>query len=57
MKEAILKARVNSFIGIMFLGTCALVASLLIWQTAHGYNPLAKVFEARLSGVVEMLDN
>ena len=56
MKEDILKTRVNSIIGIFFVGSCALVASLLIWQTAHGYNPLERVFSAHFLQLLQELD-
>lgn len=45
MKGDILKARVNSFIGILFLGSAALYAGVIIWQTAFDENPLVNVFE------------
>jgi len=44
MKGDILKARVNSIIGILFVGSFALWASMLIWQAAFDESPLTNVF-------------
>ena len=45
MKEDILKAKVNSFIGILFVGSAALWAGIIIWQVAFDENPLVNAFE------------
>ncbi len=44
LKEEILKAKVNSFIGIVFVGSFALWAGIIIWQTAFEENPLVNTF-------------
>lgn len=56
LKGEILKSRVNSFVGILFVGSAALYASLLIWQSAHGYNPLTQVFEEHFVSIQQALD-
>ncbi|OGC81017.1 hypothetical protein A2943_00380 [Candidatus Adlerbacteria bacterium RIFCSPLOWO2_01_FULL_51_16] len=45
MQGEILKAKVNSFIGCLFLGSFALWAGLTIWQTAFDENLLINTFE------------
>jgi len=44
IKSSIWKSRVNSGIGIMFLGTCALWAGLVIVRAAWGVNPVETAF-------------
>ena len=44
MKGEILTARVNSFIGCLFVGSFALGAGLIIWNVAHNENPLEQAF-------------
>ena len=41
MQGEIFNARVNSWVGVFFIGSFALGASLIIWHTAYGENPLA----------------
>ena len=40
-----MKAKVNSFIGILFVGSAALWAGIIIWQVAFDENPLVNAFE------------
>ena len=56
MKGEILKARINSFIGILFVGSFALWASVIIWQAAFDENPLVNAF-MKYSVASETLDN
>lgn len=44
MKGEILTAKVNSIIGILFVGSFAFGAALIIWSTAHNKNPLERAF-------------
>lgn len=49
LKASILYTRVNSVIGILFIGSCALWAGITMTEAAWGKNPvanaLAKVIE------------
>ena len=56
MKGDILKARVNTFIGTLLLGSVALAASLIIWKVAHDENPLEKAFIERYGMLTYELD-
>jgi hypothetical protein len=55
MKGDILKARVNSTIGVLFVGSFALLASVIIWESSFDYNPLAKAFEQHYAPVFQEL--
>jgi hypothetical protein len=46
IRGSVWKSRVNSFIGFMFVGSCAIWAGLVIVQAAWGTNPLANAFIA-----------
>ena len=56
MKGDILKARVNTFIGTLLLGSVALAAALIIWKVGHGENPLEKAFDKRYGMLTAELD-
>lgn len=56
MKGDILKARINSFVGILFVGSFALLAGIIIWQVAFNENPLVQAFE-KYTFVQAELDN
>lgn len=40
IKQSLFNERVNSFLGIMFLGSFALWASMLIWNATSGDTPI-----------------
>ena len=44
VRISIWKLRVNTFIGSLFLGTCALWAALIMIQASWGANPVANAF-------------
>jgi hypothetical protein len=44
MKGELLKARVNTAIGILFVGSFALWATIMILQFAFNQNPIADAF-------------
>jgi hypothetical protein len=44
----VLKARVNTFLGTLLLCSVTLGASLMIWETATGTNPVVKAIEKKL---------
>ncbi|HVZ76278.1 MAG TPA: hypothetical protein VG934_03375 [Candidatus Paceibacterota bacterium] len=43
-RGSIWKSSVNSFIGSVFLGVCALWAIIVICQASWGVNPVAQAF-------------
>lgn len=45
IKGDIFKRQVNSIVGMVFVGSFALWTGVIIWQTAHHENPIAKAFE------------
>ena len=40
MFQIIVEAKVRSWLGVLFLGSFALGASLLVWHVAHNTDPL-----------------
>jgi len=44
----ILKENINSWVGMVFIASCALGAGLLIWHTTYGENPLANALAVPL---------
>ncbi len=42
---SVLKSKINSYLGMLFVGSFGLLASVVIIQAAFGYNPLTKAFE------------
>jgi len=42
IRGSLLTERVNTLLGSVFLGTCALWAALFIWNVTSGSNPLDK---------------
>lgn len=44
----IFREPVNSFIGAVFLGTCALWAALFMWNVSTGSNPLDRAILAAI---------
>jgi hypothetical protein len=49
LRGSIWKSRVNSLIGSLFLGACALWAAIFMIELAWGVNPLAKAFASAIS--------
>jgi hypothetical protein len=56
MKGELLTARVNTFIGTLLLLSVTLALCLVVWQAAHGNNPLEEAFVKRLSALSVELD-
>lgn len=56
MKGELLTARVNTFIGTLLLLSVTLALSLVVWQAAHGKNPLEETLVKRLGAVSAELD-
>lgn len=50
-RSAIWLSDVNTMLGALLLGACALAAGLVIWQAAFGVNPFEQVL---LSSVYEV---
>jgi hypothetical protein len=48
LRGSIWQSKVRSGLGILFLGTCALWAAVIIIQTAWGVNPIAQAFAKAL---------
>ena len=46
IRGPLLKSRVNSLIGSLFLGTCALWAATFIWDITTGDNPITHAIVA-----------
>ena len=44
IRGSIWKQKVNTYIGLAFIGTCALWAGLVVVQASSGENPLANAF-------------
>ena len=40
IKRSLFGERVNSLLGIMFLGSCALWAMMIIWNVTNGDTPI-----------------
>lgn len=49
LRDSIWQSRVNSFLGILFIGSFAFGAGLLIWHAAYGENPVANAFAAEMA--------
>ena len=47
-RESIWQSRVNSFIGLLFVGTCALWAATFVLRVTWGIDPLAQAFAATI---------
>ena len=43
-KQAILKSRISTIIGSLFIGSWSLGCGLLLWQASFDQNPIANVF-------------
>jgi hypothetical protein len=49
MDKSIFKSKVSGFLSLIFVGTFALGAGLIIWHAAFGENPLANAMASQLS--------
>ncbi len=57
IRGSVWKSRVNSVIGLMFVGSCAIWAGLVIVQAAWGTNPLANAFAAMVQAETQLPAN
>ena len=48
IKGSLFKERVNTWLGIVFIGTCALWASMFIWNISSGDNPIDHTIAAAI---------
>ena len=48
IKGSLFTERVNSWLGTLFLGSCALWAALFVWNVAAGNNPLDHAIAAAI---------
>lgn len=42
---SVLRSNINSYLGMLLVGACALFAGIYILQAAFGYNPIVHAFE------------
>ena len=54
IRGSLLHQRVNSFIGIIFLATCALWAFMLIFNMTTGTNPITEGLGAAIANEVQL---
>lgn len=47
-EASLMQSNVNSFIALLFVGTVAFAAGLLIWHVATGINPIEKAIASQL---------
>ena len=48
IRGSLFKERVNTWLGIVFLSTCALWAALVVWNIASGDNPIDHTIAAAI---------
>lgn len=49
-KGPLYKQRVNTLVGSIFLGTCALWAAMFVWNVTTGGNPISRTIAAAVQG-------
>ena len=54
MRDDIWHSKVDSIIGILFVGSFALGAVLIIWQAAFNENPLANAMAAEMTAETQL---
>ena len=54
MRDSIWRSKVRSLIGIMFIGSFALGAGLIIWHAASGKNPVEEAFTLEIANETQL---
>lgn len=54
IRRSLFNERVNTFLGVIFLGTCALWAALFVWNISTGSNPINHAFAAAIGQTTDL---
>jgi len=53
-KQAILKSRISTIIGSLFIGSWSLGCGLILWQASFDENPVANAFASVIQSETEL---
>ncbi len=56
-KQAIFQSRVNTILGLLFIGSWSLGCGLILWQASFDENPLSNVFASAMSSDMQGYDD